>query len=64
MVKFNKSKFRTKQLKIGTKVELEHTKNKDIARKIALVHLKENKDYYRYFTGDKNSKEYLISLKK
>ena len=30
----------------GIKTELEHTKNKMIAKKIALDHLKEDKKYY------------------
>jgi len=35
-----------KQLKIGTKIEMEHTKDPDEAKKIALDHLKEFPDYY------------------
>jgi len=35
-----------KQLRIGTKVEMEHTKNKRFARKIAIDHLKEDRTYY------------------
>ena len=38
------------QLKIGTKVEMEHTTNKDLARKIALDHLNENPYYYNYLS--------------
>ena len=34
------------QLKKGVKVELEHTKNRDQAREIALDHLAEFPDYY------------------
>lgn len=34
------------ELSMGIKVELEHTKNKDIAKKIALDHLAEMADYY------------------
>ena len=34
------------ELSMGIKVELEHTKNKDIAKKIALDHLAEMSDYY------------------
>lgn len=34
------------QLKAGEKVESEHTKNKAIARQIALDHLEELPDYY------------------
>lgn len=35
-----------KELEMGTKVEMEHTKNKAIARRIALDHLAELPDYY------------------
>lgn len=35
-----------KQLKMGIKVEMEHTKDKVIARMIALDHLREYPDYY------------------
>jgi len=36
----------SKKLEKGIKVELEHTKNKQIARKIALDHLSEDPNYY------------------
>ena len=35
-----------KQLRMGTKVEQEHTKHKEIAQKIAMDHLTEIEDYY------------------
>lgn len=35
-----------KQLEIGTKIELEHTPDKDVARHIALDHLAEFGNYY------------------
>lgn len=35
-----------KQIKMGMKVEKEHTDNEDVARQIALNHLDEFKDYY------------------
>ena len=35
-----------KELKMGIKVEMEHTTNPDIAKRIALDHLAEIKDYY------------------
>jgi len=35
-----------KELEMGLAVEMEHTTNKDIAKKIALDHLAEIKDYY------------------
>lgn len=34
------------ELKMGIKVEQEHTSNEDIAREIALDHLMERPDYY------------------
>ena len=37
----NTTKFFKKQLEIGAKVELEHTKSKKVARKTALDHLRE-----------------------
>jgi hypothetical protein len=40
------SKFDPKQLEIGTKTELEHTKSKKIAKAIAKAHLAEIPDYY------------------
>lgn len=35
-----------KQLKMGIEVEQEHTHHKDIAREIALDHIKEDPNYY------------------
>lgn len=35
-----------KQLDKGTKVEMEHTKDKELAKKIAMDHLFEIPDYY------------------
>ena len=35
-----------KELEMGMKVEMEHTTSKDVAKKIALDHLAEIKDYY------------------
>jgi N-glycosylase/DNA lyase len=35
-----------RQLKIGVKVEQEHTSNKSVAREIALDHLGEDPNYY------------------
>jgi len=39
--------FNKKSLTIGTKVELEHTNNRNIAKQIAKAHLVENKNYYK-----------------
>ena len=39
--------FDEKDLEQGTKVELEHTKYKNIAREITMDHLTEDKDYYK-----------------
>jgi hypothetical protein len=41
------SDFNKKQLARGTKVELEHTPDRKIAREIAMDHLTEDKSYYR-----------------
>lgn len=35
------------QLKIGIKIELEHTSDKKVAREIALDHLNEKANYYQ-----------------
>jgi hypothetical protein len=40
------SHFDSKQLKIGTQIELEHTDDLNIAKEIAKDHLAECKDYY------------------
>jgi hypothetical protein len=50
------------QIKKGTAIEMEHTKDPKVAQTIALQHLRENSDYYKY-TG-KKGKEYLITKKK
>lgn len=39
-------KFNRRQLEIGTRVEMEHTKSKRVARRIAKDHLREIPDYY------------------
>jgi hypothetical protein len=35
-----------KELAMGIEVEYEHTSNREVAKRIALVHLKEFPDYY------------------
>jgi len=40
------SKFDPKQLRIGTKVEMEHTYSRRIAKMISKAHLAEDKKYY------------------
>lgn len=42
-----KMKFDKRQLAVGTKVELEHTYSRSLARRIASQHLAESPDYYR-----------------
>lgn len=37
-----------KQLAIGTKIEMEHTNDRSVARRIAIDHLKEIPDYYEW----------------
>ena len=39
-------KYNKKELAIGMKIELEHTKSKKVAMKIAKDHLKEFPNYY------------------
>lgn len=41
------SDFDTEQLKNGIKVEMEHTKDPDIAKEIAKDHLSEDPNYYK-----------------
>jgi len=38
-----------RQLKKGIKIEHEHTRNKQVAKKIAIDHLLERLDYYKKF---------------
>lgn len=38
--------FDQKQLAIGTKIEMEHTDDLEIAKKISKAHLSERSDYY------------------
>ena len=42
-------KYNPKQLKIGKKVEMEHTKSKVVAERIAKDHLREYPNYYTEF---------------
>jgi len=44
----NPKDFDPKQIAKGIKVEVEHTKDKDLAREIAMDHLTENPKYYDY----------------
>ena len=46
-----------KELKIGIKIELEHTKSKEIAEEIALDHLYEFPDYYTRLKDMENEAE-------
>ena len=41
------SDFNSEQLKAGIKVEMEHTKDENIAREIAMDHLTEDSEYYK-----------------
>ena len=43
----NPERYDRKQLEIGTEVEMEHTNNPYIARRIAMDHLSEYPDYYK-----------------
>lgn len=42
----NPSDFDNKELSAGIKVELEHTNDKQLAKEIAMDHLKEDPRYY------------------
>ncbi len=44
--KMKKIKYDLKELKIGIKVEMEHTKSKTVAERIAKDHLRKHKNYY------------------
>ena len=47
MIKIDKKcKFNKNELKIGSKIELEHTKSKKVATRIAKQHLCEFPNYY------------------
>lgn len=48
--KFTEKDANPKELAMGTKIEMEHTKNKAIAKRIALDHLAELPDYYTRLT--------------
>lgn len=39
--------FDTKQLRVGTQVEMEHTTDRRVAQRIAMDHLTEDRDYYK-----------------
>ena len=52
--------FDPKQLKAGTKVEMEHTGDSNKAKKIAMDHLAEDKDYYK----DWDNKEKMLFKEK
>ena len=39
-------KYNKKELKIGTRIEMEHTKSKKVAGRIAKDHLREYSNYY------------------
>ena len=40
--------YNAKELKIGTRIEMEHTTNPRVARNIAMNHLDEFSDYYKH----------------
>ena len=46
MIKIKGCKFNLTQLKIGKKIEMEHTKSKKVATRIAKQHLCEFPNYY------------------
>lgn len=42
----DENKVNPNELQMGIKVEMEHTNDKEVAKRIALHHLKELPDYY------------------
>ena len=48
------SKFDKRQLAMGVKVEMEHTDDPAIAKKISKAHLSENPAYYTYLDAMEN----------
>lgn len=47
MIKIPKNyKFNKRQLRIGTKIEMEHTRSRKMAERIAKQHLMESPNYY------------------
>lgn len=52
-----------KQLRMGVRVEKEHTKNPKVARVIALAHLRENKRYYDYLNGMEKAMDKGVNVK-
>lgn len=51
------SKFDQKQLAMGIKIEMEHTKDKELAKSIAKDHLTEIPDYYSRLKKMEKQKE-------
>lgn len=56
------NEFDVDQIKKGIKIEMEHTRNKKIAQKIAMDHLVENPKYYTYL--EKMEKKMDMDMKK
>ena len=55
----------SKQLQAGIEIELEHTTNRNLAKQIALDHLKEDPKYYtKLITHVEPQKKYLLEAKK
>lgn len=53
-----------KELSAGIEIELEHTKNRDIAKQIAIDHLKEDPEYYtKLLTHVEPEKKHLLETK-
>lgn len=54
--------FDEKQIKKGMKIEMEHTRNKKMAQRIAMDHLVENPKYYTYL--EKMERKMDMDMKK
>ena len=64
MQKLRKSKVDPKQLKMGIKIEYEHTSDKKVAEKIALDHLAEIPNYYTLLTEMESKAKKSKKIKK
>jgi hypothetical protein len=64
MIKNKKFKINKTQLRIGTKIEMEHTSNPKVAKKIAMDHLKEFKGAHYYTELNKMEKKLKKEMKK
>lgn len=60
---YEDKKFDKNQLKIGTKIEMEHTEDKGLAEKIAKHHLREHPKYYDFLIEAEKKMERDLKVK-